>query len=446
MSIRRNGDVGKKGSKDARRHRDKQRGAIKEGLPVIISEESIITNRKNKKVKIPIRSINIPVFRPGHRRKDEAGEGGAIGIGQGQGKPGTIIGRRESGKGKQPGGAGEDPGEDYIETEIEMEELIEMMMEDMGLPNIQKKKLAEMEVSLGFKVSGLRKTGPRHMLFSRQTMREGLKTFWRVFELLKTESGLDEKICYWALQEADGSYEDALELLKQVDIDTIKSLPDDISPFPIFDPKDMRYLNLKEETKKESNAAVFIMLDVSGSMGLVKKYIARSMMFWLTEFLRKLYSNVAIRFVIYHSESRVVDEHTAFHTTESGGTRAVSGYDTVRRLAETEYPSDKWNVYAFHFSDGDDFVPKEAVASARKLIEDLQINMLGYIEINIDSWGKSNLMPEFVAQMPIKKSNSNETEMYVGSKKYPFVGAVIENKEDMWPIIKELLRKDRWLA
>jgi len=446
MPIRHYDDIGQRGPKDAKRHRDKQKKAIKDNLPEIIAEEDLITKRKGRKIKIPIRRLNIPVLRPGRRRRDDEGEdGGAVGIGQGPGKPGDVIGKKR-GKGQQPGGAGEEPGEDYIETEIEVEELVDLMMEDLGLPNIKKKEIAELEVSLGFKISGLRKSGPKHLISRKHTIREGLKTFWSTLELLKTETELDEKICYWALKEADGMYEDALELLKKIDPTTTSKYVEDIAPFPIFNPQDMRFHSLQEKHEKESNAVVLVMLDVSGSMGYMKKYMARSMMFWLVEFLRKIYSNVVVRFIIYHSEARVVDEYTAFHTTESGGTKAVKAYELAHNLIETEYPTDKWNVYAFHFSDGDDFVPKESVGAARKLVENLGINMLGYVEMNTDNWGKGNLMPTFIEKMPLRTGDSKDLEIYVGDKNYPFVGAIVEDKEDIWPTIKELLRKDRWLT
>ena len=98
--------VAQRGKKDARRHREKQREAIRKKLPEIISEESIITRGRGKTIKVPIRSIDIPHFRPGRRNKGEDGGGnqdqGSRGIGQGSGSPGDVIGRGP-GKGQQPG-------------------------------------------------------------------------------------------------------------------------------------------------------------------------------------------------------------------------------------------------------------------------------------------------------------------------------------------------------
>ena len=125
--------VSERGKKDARRHREKQKEAIKSRLPEIISNESIITQRKGKVVKIPIKSIDIPHFKP------NTGNGSPSGMGQGKGGVGDIIGKKKLPDGSEPGEAGQEPGEDYIETEIPIEELLELMFEDLGLPKLEEK-------------------------------------------------------------------------------------------------------------------------------------------------------------------------------------------------------------------------------------------------------------------------------------------------------------------
>ncbi|MBI2108941.1 MAG: DUF444 family protein [Parcubacteria group bacterium] len=153
--------IQERGKGDARRHRDKQREAIKKNLPEILSEESIITGRPGKIIKVPIKSLDIPHFKHG-RGKDE----NDAGVGQGKGKPGDVIGRRP-GKGTKPGGPGTEPGVDYLEAEFTIEELTELFLEDMGLPRLEKKNVREIEVELGFKVRGTQRTGP-HVLLNRK--------------------------------------------------------------------------------------------------------------------------------------------------------------------------------------------------------------------------------------------------------------------------------------
>ena len=152
----------KRGRKDARRHREKQREAIIGKLPEIIADESIITQKKGKIIKIPIRSIDLPHFRPKTGDEQE-------GIGQGDGQPGDVIGHRP-GQGK-PGEPGQEPGEDYIETEVEIEEIIELMLEDLGLPELKEKEVKELIVELGFKIGGIVRSGSWPLLDRKATAR-----------------------------------------------------------------------------------------------------------------------------------------------------------------------------------------------------------------------------------------------------------------------------------
>lgn len=447
MPIIHSSPTGKRGKKDARRHRDKQRKAIKEKIPDIISEENIITKRAGKVIRVPIRGINIPDFRPGNRRtkNEEENAGGAAGVGQGSGNTGDIIGRKP-GSGSKPGGAGQEPGEDYIETEIDLEEVIEMMMEDLGLPNLEKKEAAELEVVTGFKISGLRRSGPWALLDKKRTAREGLKRFFAYLEVLKTETSRTELECCDALKQADGRLGDAIELLEN---QAFQSTMQELEPFPIFEEDDFRFHNLKEDISHESNAVVIAELDVSGSMSTMKKYLARSLLFWLVEFLRKLYDNVEVRFIIYHSEAKIVDEYTAFHTMESGGTMAFHAHEKARGLIESQYPANRWNAYVFQFSDGDDFDSERAVEEVRKLIEEVGINMFGYGEILIDQAYESStsLMSVFSDTFSLRKTvlSPDEFEMHVGERDLPFVGAKIKDRSHVWMFIKELLKKGRWL-
>jgi uncharacterized sporulation protein YeaH/YhbH (DUF444 family) len=96
-------------------------------------------------------------------------------------------------------------------------------------------------------------------------------------------------------------------------------------------------------------------MDVSGSMGDEQKDIVRSESFWINTWLRHQYKGVTTRFIVHDAEAHEVDEHTFFHTRESGGTRISSAYQLVARMIEEEFPPSEWNVYVFHFSDGDNW-------------------------------------------------------------------------------------------
>ena len=442
--------LAERGKKDARRHREKQREAIRARLPEIISEEAIITGRRGKTIKVPIRSIDIPHFRPGSRKKerDDAdgrpGSGG--GVGQGPGAPGDVIGRRP-GRGQQQGPeAGDEPGLDYIESEIDLEELIIMMLEDLGLPKLEKKEVAELESVLGFTIRGIQKSGPRPLLDPKRSSRTPFGRFFAFLEILEEETGRDQLACFSALKQADGDIGEALKLLGDP---AFCATDEQVEPFGIYHEGDLRFHKVREEVQLQSNAVVIAMMDVSGSMTTMKKYIARSLLFWMVEFLGTIYSKVEIRFIIHHNSARLVPEEEFFHTGESGGTRCASAYQLTNSLIDSQYPVNRWNVYAFHFSDGEDFAPQDSTQELKKLI-DKGINMFGYGEIHVDEFYRSytNLLPTFKEAFSLteQKIPTGEATLNVcsGSGDFPFFGVVIEDRKQIWPALKEFLKKNRW--
>jgi uncharacterized sporulation protein YeaH/YhbH (DUF444 family) len=187
------------------------------------------------------------------------------------------------------------------------------------------------------------------------------------------------------------------------------------------------------------------MMDVSGSMGTMKKYLARSFFFWLVEFLRQIYNHVQIRFIAHTTEAKLVDEHEFFHKGESGGTFCYSAYDLAIHLVETEYNPTRWNVYPFHFSDGEDFDPMKTVASAKRLLE-MGVSMLGYGEIQADPYSASRLMDTFESELRLEKRTPGpeEFQILVGKEQTtPFMGAVLKDKSHVYLTLREFLKKER---
>ena len=433
MSITVPEPVAQRGPKDARRHREKQREAIRQKLPEIIAEESIITRAKGKIIKVPIRSIEIPSFRSGRRTKSgENGSGGAsggMGVGQGAGQPGDVIGRRKAKGPGQGGEPGNEPGEECIESEMEL------------------------EVSLGFKINGINKSGPKVLLDPRRSSRTPFGRFFAFLQMLEDETGRDELTCYGALKASNGEFGGALALLEDP---AFKSSEDEVKPFGIYAQNDLRFHKVREDVQQVSNAvimaimAIMAIMDVSGSMTTMKKYLARSVLFWLVEFLRTIYAQVEIRFIVHHAIARLVPEEEFFHTTESGGTRCSTAYELATSLIDSEYPTNAWNVYAFHFSDGEDWEPKESMQEARKLFG-RGIRMFGYGEIHMNDGYRSygNLFPAFKEAFPLNErqvpaGDASVISVAAGTAEFPFLGVVIEDRKHIWPALKEFLREDRW--
>jgi uncharacterized sporulation protein YeaH/YhbH (DUF444 family) len=124
------------------------------------------------------------------------------------------------------------------------------------------------------------------------------------------------------------------------------------------------------------------MMDTSASMGTFAKYLARSFFFWMTKFLRSKYETVEIAFIAHHTEAKVVSEENFFSKGESGGTICSSAYYKALELIEGKYNPSRYNIYPFHFSDGENITSDNATCI--ELIHEIMrvSNMFGYGEVN----------------------------------------------------------------
>jgi sporulation protein YhbH len=365
---------------DRLRHRQKVREAIRDNIADIIAEESIIGKDKNRLIKVPIRGIKEYRFVYGENTPG-VGQGG-----DGEPKPGDVIGQGQDGKGNQQ--AGDRPGVDYYETEVSLDELIELMFEDLELPDLERKRLRHMEVERLFKQKGFRRKGIRVRLDKKRTARSRVK---RKKATLKRHA-----------MAAAGR-------------------------FP-FHKDDLRYHHTVTDIRNESNAVVLCIMDTSGSMDRMKKYLARSFFFLLYQFISTRYQNVEIVFIAHHTEATEVTEEEFFHKGESGGTFISSGYTKALEIIEERYHPALWNVYAFHCSDGDNFDSDNptALKAAQELAQ--VANLFGYGEIKpLGSGYYGSSMIQFFSQ--IEEPN--------------FQIVQIQKKEDIWTSFKTFLSKDR---
>ncbi len=388
-------------AEDRRRHRELVEESIKKNIGNIIAEESIIGQSKNKKIKIPIKGIKEYRFVYG---KNSSGAGS----GDGTEKRGDIIGKDPSeGKGSGNGGAGDDPGEDIYETEVTIEELINYLFDDLNLPDIDKKKLSEVESEKSYRNLGYQKKGIPPKLAKKRSVVEKIKRKQAMHRVEKELDPLAEK------PEPEEQQED--------EADTKES-----GRFP-FTEDDLRYHRVKETRKKEFNAVVLCIMDVSGSMDQTRKYMARSFYFLLYQFVRLKYANVEVVFIAHTTEAKEVNENEFFHKGESGGTFISSGYEKALEIIEQRYNPQSWNIYAFHCSDGDNWTEdnKKAVELAGELCE--VCNLFGYGEIVPGSYGSySTIKSEFLKN--IKSGN--------------FAVVTISKKEDLLPGLKKLLERE----
>lgn len=317
---------------DHARFRQIVRGRIKTDLKKYMSSGEMIGKQGDRSVKIPIHRIDIPRFKHG------AADGG--GVGQGQGQPGDALDGGDEQPGDGHGHAGHDEGAKELEMEVGLDELAEIMAESLGLPNIQPRGNKQIKAPSN-KYTSVRPVGP-----------ESLRSFKRTFK----------------------------QALRRV-ISTGEYNPG--APVIVPRREDKRYRSFKEQELPTTNAVILYMMDVSGSMGDEQKEIVRIESFWIDTWLRSQYKGIESRYIIHDASAREVDQHTFFHTRESGGTMISSAYRLALDIIRRDYPSDQWNIYPFHFSDGDNWSSDDSRLCVKMMREELLplVNMFGYGQV-----------------------------------------------------------------
>ncbi|WP_066059367.1 sporulation protein YhbH [Robertmurraya korlensis] len=322
----------RKGYDDQQRHQEKVQEAIRNNLPDLVTEENIVMSNGREVVKIPIRSLDEYKIRYNYDKNKHVGQG------DGESQVGDVVARDGSANQKGPGkgqGAGDQAGEDYFEAEVSLMDIQEALFKELELPNLKKKEKSENVVE-DIEFNDIRKTGLMGNIDKKRTMMTAYKR---------------------------------------------NAMTGKASFHPIYR-EDLKFKTWNEIIKPDSKAVVLAMMDTSGSMGLWEKYMARSFFFWMTRFLRTKYETVDIEFIAHHTEAKVVSEEDFFSKGESGGTICSSAYRKSLELIETKYDPAKFNIYPFHFSDGDNLTSDNA--RCVKLVEELMkvSNMFGYGEVN----------------------------------------------------------------
>jgi sporulation protein YhbH len=355
---------------DRARFRKIVKGAVRSGIRKYLSHGELIGRKGKDLVSIPLPQLDIPRFRFG-----KAGQG----VGQGEGNVGDPVAYDPNAPDNPQ--AGSDPGEHVLEVELTLEELARIMGEELELPNVEprgKKNIAAEKD----KYTGISKTGPESLRHFKRTFREAMKR-----------------------QIISGTYD-----------------PQDPRVWPVKE--DKRYRSWKTTFEPESNAVIIYMMDVSGSMGDTQKELVRLTSFWIDTWLSTQYKGVDRRYIIHDALAREVDRETFFHTKESGGTKISSAYEACLKLIDESFPAQEYNIYPFHFTDGDNFNndDDQAMALLAQLVDRSNLFSYGQVE-GLYGMGK------FLARV------RTAAEGYDGR----VATALIKNRDDIYGALKSFL-------
>ncbi|MDU1442470.1 MAG: sporulation protein YhbH [Clostridium cochlearium] len=363
---------------DRKRHIELVKKSIKNNLVDVLLQEDISIQKENRKIKVPIKAIKEYEFIYSHKRS-------FIAAGEGNEKKGQRIelnGAWQEGAGM---GAGQLEGEDIFETEITMEEIFQSIFDDLELPNLKEKKFKKILNNNLKKKKGFKRYGIFPRLSKRRTAIEKIKRKQATKKILRR---------------------------------------DIIERFP-FKKEDLRYSKVKFRKNKEYNAVIIFIMDTSASMDQMKKYMARSFFFMIYKFIKMKYEEVDICFISHSTIAKEVTEEEFFHKVESGGTYISSGYKKALEIINSKYNPQIYNIYIFHASDGDNWSEdNDRAVKVAKELSDI-CNLFGYIEIM--GYGYSN---------GIRNKYLKEIE------KENFIPLNIEKKEDLWKVLKHILKQE----
>ena len=356
------------------------KGKIRQGLKKYISGRVLVLPKGDGKFRVPMPQIDIPRFKFGDKSQG--------GVGQGQGLEGEPIDAQEQqGESKNEKKVGQQEGKKELEVEFTEIELAKILGEELELPNIEPKGKRNIEKKSNRYIS-IGTVGPDSLKHFKRTYKNALRR-----------------------QIITGAYN-----------------PEDPLITPIR--ADFRYRSPRQKVEHENAAVVIYMMDVSGSMGDEQKEIVRTESFWINLWLKSQYRDIDIRYIIHDATAKEVDEEIFFKTRESGGTLISSAYTLCQEIIESDYGPSEWNIYPFHFSDGDNWSSEDTRICLEILEEGIlpSSNMFCYGQVE-SRYGSGQFYKD------LKTKFGDTPEDIILSK--------IKNKDAILESIKDFLGKGR---
>jgi uncharacterized sporulation protein YeaH/YhbH (DUF444 family) len=320
------------------------RAELKAAVQDALRKRKVADVGNGEKVSIPTKGINEPSFR--HSRR--TGRSEYIVPGNKEYVVGDEIPRPSDGSGG--GGSEGSPdgsGEDSFEFTLSKEEFLDMFFEDLELPDLIKKTLKEASAT-DLQRAGFTIAGSPASLSVRRTMRNSMARRISLRRPKPEEVEALEK----ELDEAKAKDDEAAVSRLKAEIETLLRRTKLI---PYIDPVDVRYNRFDRVPRPNTQAVMFCLMDVSGSMTETMKDLAKRFFMLLHVFLERRYRTVDVVFIRHTSTAEEVDEETFFYSRETGGTVVSTALEKMLSIARERYPLDTWNIYAAQASDGDNY-------------------------------------------------------------------------------------------
>ena len=391
---------------------------IKKAVTEAMNGRSITDIDNGEKINIPTRDLSEPVFGHGSGGRREA-----IHPGNKEFTKGDRVARPQGGGSGGGSGSGQasdsGEGEDEFVFELSREEFLELFFEDLEPPNLVRTKPAKASefksVRAGFTSAGnpsnidvvrsLKGALARRMALAAPYTRR-LREAEAELQRLLDEPPVDE------------AYAQAL-------IAEIDHLRARARAVPFIDTFDLRYVNRVLQPQPTTQAVMFCIMDVSGSMDRARKDLAKRFFTLLYLFLKRNYEKIEVVFIRHHTVAKEVDEQEFFYSRETGGTVVSSALNLMGDIVADRYPLSSWNIYAAQASDGDNW-HHDSPACKDILLKRIMpyVRYYAYIEITPDRHQSL-----WEAYEEVKDSHPN------------FAMRQIDGPADIYPVFRELFKR-----
>lgn len=395
-----------------RRFKDQIRKAVSDA----ISGRSIRDIDNGENISIPSKDLNEP-----HFGLDRSGRWETIYAGNDQFLQGDEVDRPMGGGRGSGGGKASNEGEseDDFVFHMSREEFLNVFFDDLALPNLVKTQLTR--------------------IVEHKTVRAGFTsdgTPANINVIRSLRGALGRRIAigtpyHMQLREAEEELEELLETRDEDDPEVqakrreIRILRDKLENIPFIDSFDLRYNNRIKQPRPTTQAVMFCVMDVSGSMDEEKKQIAKRFFMLLYLFLTRTYEHIEVVFIRHHTVAKEVDEEDFFHSRESGGTVVSSALELMGDVMKERYAGGAWNIYVAQASDGDNW-ENDSPICRDLLIESIMPMVQYYAYIEIAAAEPQNLWREYLKVQEFHKN---------------FAMQRILTLPDIYPVFRELFKR-----
>ena len=394
------------------------RSHIKEAVADAVNRRSITDMDRGEQISIPTKNTHEPRISHG-----SGGKQTRVYPGNKQFDTGDELEKPQQGGGGQGSGqaSNQGEGEEDFSFYITKDEFLNYIFDDLALPNMVKKSLAQTK---NFKTrrAGFVSEGTPNNLSVVKSMRNAHA------RRIGMGAGKRRKLKELQAQLADAEAAGNASLFSELQ-ESIADIERRLKLIPFLDDIDLRYRNQVKVPTPTSKAVMFCLMDVSGSMTQDVKDIAKRFYLLLYLFLEKNYEHIEIVFIRHHTSAKEVDEQEFFYSRETGGTIVSSALKLMHQIVTERYNQGDWNIYAAQASDGDNWDDDSPLCS-KILTEELLplVQYFSYIEIT-----PNQHQALWEAYQTVRSSYKKQ-----------FAMAQIRGPEDIFPVFRELFAKEQY--